>query len=676
MGDIITIGNKDTSYKYELPPMPPERDIWYCGAPKKMQYWRTPHDPDFKWLDKKGELRNVKQMGESERIKYINYIRDLWENGLWFMNNGEPTYITGAHFEHLLVNRFSGQLLFYLDSQRERFYFRELTNKTRSCDGRVWVKPRRAGLTTEQITEAIRVVLSGFGNKVGMQSTTMEICNRTLMKPIIDSYVNRPPWMREVFYTSNGRKPIKELQLTSSVFGSDKTQPLGGLIKSFPTVASALDGDGWMLIIGDEKSKWETCSPREALEINLKAIVNPNKRGKIDALSTVGDSRDAQKAVVDWHKLIADSNPKILNANGKTNSGLWLYFVDATDSLLLLEELPGVLDKYGKIDKGMATEWIMNDISKHPKDSKEYIYAKYKMPLELRDALLTPTGNGTFNKIKITARLDILRSLPNDRKPYVRGRFEYDQSGNVYFVADEYGKWLVAIHPYFSKEKNIDTRNRFSVNNGVFMPPVNPEFGIGYDPIRYRKEDTSSNSLSQASIIVAQKHDYFGSGNANRYAALYLDRPDDPSDANKECIKACKYYGAPCMHERVIETVKTDFTDERCLPFLMKSKKDQLYGIWIDAQGKIVKNALDWMKTRFATPKSEDEVCQYEIMPFEACLTDMDGFDLAHTTKFDVMMAMIELEHCLEQLNFTNMTDKSDLDKMKFIQSIFPKRKN
>jgi len=34
------------------------------------------------------------------------------------------------------------------------------------------------------------------------------------------------------------------------------------------------------------------------------------------------------------------------------------------------------------------------------------------------------------------------------------------------------------------------------VNQGVYSPVINAEFGAGYDPIRYPKEDTTSKSLS------------------------------------------------------------------------------------------------------------------------------------------------------------------------------------
>jgi len=682
MGEIITL--QDGLYTFELPSLPPENEIWYYDVPKKQQYWKTPHAKNFRWLNERGEIRDVKRMNERDRIEYIEYWRDKWENGLWFMNNGLPTYITGMHVDHLVFNKVDNNYLYFLEAQKERFYFRDLTNKDRICDGRCWIKGRRTGITTEQRTEAIRCILSDYSNKVGMQSTKLEICQRTLMKPIIDTYIGRSPWMREEFYKSNGKKPIKALSLTSSVL-REEDEPLGGFIMPFPTVSSALDGDGWMLIVMDELSKWLTALPYETLEINLKAIINPRKRGKIDALSTTGDSKEAVNSVMDWHKLIANSNPNLRNANGKTTSGLYKYFVSGIHSLDLVEEKPEILDQYGFVNKEMAEEYLWNNVKKYPKDSKEYVFALYKTPMEERHALLSSTGQGYFSKIKIAHRLEELRGMPFDSKPYVMGSLEYMPNGNVYFESNaerqkrceedgtiyKQGYWAIALHPYVSVEKNIDTRNRFRVINGVFFAPNNQEFAFGYDPVRYNKEDTSSNNLSKAAIIVAKKFDYFGAGDANRYAALYLHRPDDPNDATKECIKAAKYYGMSGQHERVIETVKTEFTEANCLPLLMKNPKDDLYGMWIDSQGKVVKNALDWMVTKFSPPKTEEDIDQIAEMPFEDCLTDMDMFDIGNTTRFDVFMAMVELEHALKQLNFTNVSDNSDMTKLSVAREIF-----
>lgn len=666
MGEIVTIGTGDGVYKYELPSIPKESDILYYNLPKEQQYWRTEHDKE-RQLD----LRDVKKMSERDKISYISMWRDRWQNGMWFMNGGEPTYIVGAHVDHLVFNKFGGSHLYYLDSQRERFYFRDLTNKDRICDGRTWVKARRTGITTEQITEAIRTAISGFYFKVGMQSTKLEICERTLMKPIIDTYIGRPFWMRETFYKSNGKKPVKSLRLVDSVL-DEETETLGGFILPFPTVASALDGDGWMLVIMDELSKWFTAAPYETLEINLKAIINPGKRGKIDALSTTGDSQEAIHSVADWHKLIANSNPKIRNGNGKTNSGLYKYFVSGIHSLDLLEERPEILNKHGFINKEMAEEHLWNNINKYAKDSKEYIFALYKTPMIEEHALLSSSTANLFPKVRIAARLKVLGELPIDEKPYVRGRLEEYQDGTVQFEPDEKGLWLWAILPYFSIEKNIDTRNRFTKNRqGVYFPPVNSEGAIGYDPINYTKEQVKTNNYSQACLLVRKKFDYFNSGISDEIMGMYLGRPDDPRDANKEAMKACRFTGFGCMHENSVSHVYEDFRDNNMLPFLMKGE-DGFYGM--KPTLKNTKDGISMLQTRYAPPKQEGQKDQIECYPFEDGLRSLDNFDPSNTTPFDPTMGEIYCEHGLKQVMFTNATQSKVNEAVKWKQELMPKR--
>mgnify|MGYP001559163441 CR=1 FL=1 len=675
-------------YLYELPKMPAERDIWYYDTLKKDQYWKTPHWKN-KWLDQNGRIRPVRTMTEKERIEYIDYWRDKWENGLWIMVNGEPTWLTGTHIEHLVFNQFKGQHFIYTDAQRERFYFRDLTNRERLCDGRLWAKGRRVGITAEEITEAVRVINSDYSNNVACKSDIYEKAKSTLLSKIIEVHIKRPEWMREYYYSSNGKVPRSSLELTSAKIITNDSYPLGGIANAFPSTVKAIDGLEFMLVILDEISKIEDVSPREMYEVDVKTIVNPGKRGKIDCLSTTGDSKEVQKAVKDWHQLIADSNPKVLNANGKTNSGMWYWFVSYIHSFELWEKKPEIMDRYGKVNREMAEEYIWTEVNKFPRDSKPYIFALYKMPTMMRHVLLTATNQGYFSKVRIAAKLEQLRALPNDRKPYVVGALEYDKKGDVYFESNaeratrceeegvpyEPGYWMISVHPYFSADKGIDTRNRYrKTMNGFLMPPINPEGCIGYDSIRYRKEDTVSTHLSEAAIIVYQKHDYFDSGNQNKFCGLYLHRPDDPRDANRECIKAAKYWGYPVNHERVIETTKEDFITAKMLAFLLINPKDGLHGMIIDSGGKVVKNALDAMVTRFSPPKTDEDEDMIATMPFEPVLVDLDGFDIGNTTAFNVFMAMVQLEHGLKQVNFTNMTDKSDIAKWEAMKEAFPSR--
>jgi|ERR1700733_15316111 len=665
MGEIIQIGSGDGTYEYELPPIPKESDIIYYDLPKKEQYWRSESD-----LKKLLDIKDVRKMNEKDRIEYMDLWRERWFNGLWFMNDGEPTYITGAQVDHLIFNEFQGRKLRYLESQRERFYFRDLTNNDTLCSGRCWIKPRRAGISTEQITEAIRVILGGFSNNVVYQSDTLYKSMSTLMKPTIDTYSRRVFWMREDYYAPNGKKPIKSLELKSNLIEDEDNRFLGGMIEALPTVASAADGKDAVLFVEDEFSKYESCDPYEMLEINLKAV-NPDKPLKVDALSTTGDSKDAVKATMAWHKLIANSNPKKRNANGKTNSGLYKYFVEGIHSLLLLKEIPDVLDKYGKINRDMAENWIWNEHRKYPEGTKEYIFSLYKFPIIEEHALLSSAVSNLFNKLRISNRLSHLESLTPDQKPYVRGKLEEGQNGKISFVADPTGLWLWAIHPFFDKDKNIDTRNRFNVYDGVYFPPINMSGVIGYDPVNFHKEDIKSANFSQACLFVRIKFDYFNSGIEDEVMAMYLGRPDDPHDVNKEAIKACKYTGFGCMHERSTIHVKEDFKEAGMLPFLMKGEDDN-YGI--TTSSKIINNGVSMLQARYSNPKEPTQKDQIECYPFEDGLRSLDNFDPSNTTQFDVTMAEIMCENGLKQLQFSNVSDNSGMEWSKRMLEFMPQR--
>lgn len=668
----------DGLYQYETPKPPDnEIDIWYYNVRKKSdQYWKTPANVDLRWLDRNGVLKDVKKMPERDRINYINYWRDKWENGLWFFNNGEPTYITGMHVDHLVFNQFSGHHLFYLNSQRERFYFRDITNNDPVCDGRVWIKPRRAGITIEEITESIRAILSDTYNNVIFQSDTYKKVMDTLMKPTIDVYSRRPAWMREEFYAPQGRKPASELSLTSSTMEDQGLERLGGKIEGLPTVASAGDGKDYVLSVIDEFSKNESCSPYEILEVNLKAI-NPFKQLKIDCLSTTGDSKNSMRATMDWHKLIANSNPKILNKNGKTISGLKKYFVNAIDSLFVYQQIKkqtgkSIIDNHGYVNKEMAEEWIWNEHNKYEKNSQEYFFSLYKLPLEESHALLSSSVSNIFRKPAIVQRLHELEELPFDKKPYVRGDLVEDQQGLIHFEPSETGIWLWAVQPYFSTEKAIDTRNRFRRIDGVFFPPINPEGCFGYDPINFPKDMLKTNKYSKACITGHKKFDYYGSGIKDEKMCFLLWRPDDPHDVNTEMIKACKFTGYPCSHERSIAHVYEDFKAANMLPFLMKF--DGHYGIV--ANSKNTGDGLAMMQARYSNPKTPEQKDQIATHPFEDALRSHRDFDPSNTNQFDPTMSEIMLEHGLKQIVYTNASDQSVGQLMDRIHVVMPPRRH
>lgn len=655
-GNIILLN--DGLYEYKVPLKMPsdEKEIINYQLKKNDQIWHTPNYPKLSTLS------------EKEKISFIDAERRRWQDGCWIFINGEPKYITGLMYEHLTMNTYNSGKLMYFDDERYIFYFIDLVENSPECEGGVFVKPRRAKMTTIMCSLAQRKLLSDFSNYITLQSDTLDKAQKSYMQPIIDSYTRRPEWAREKYYAPNGKKPRKSLELTSNMIQNEGDEWLGGKVNIFPTLAKAVDGLEAILSVIDEYSKWESASPYETFEVLRKVTQNFRKQGRIYCLSSSGDSKDAAKATMEWHKLIANSNPKNKDKFGKTVSGLWKYFISAIHSQYVPKEFT---DKFGIVDKEKAEEWIWNEIRKYPEGTKEYIYALYKLPLKEEHALLSSAVANLFGKVRISARLTDLEALLPHEKPYVRGKLIEDAKGNVYFEADPTGLWLWAISPYYSVELGIDLRNRYMVSNNVYFPPVNIEGVIGYDPVNYPKENIKSANFSQACLFIRKKFDYYNTGVEDEVVAMYLGRPDDPHDVNKEAMKACKYTGYPCMHERSVSHVYEDFRDNNMLPFLMKGD-DGHYGI--TPSQKTTRDGVAMLQARYSPPKDSECKDHIEWYPFEDGLRSLDNFDPANTTQFDPTMAEIYCEHGLKQIKFTNANDDSYKNKMKVISEIFPKR--
>jgi hypothetical protein len=671
-GDIISLNSGMYSYSIPIKQPSDEKDIINFDKPKQDQFWHPYTIP------------NVKAMSTRDRIHFIERERQRWLEGCYCLINGEAVYFPGIFFDHLSYMTFKGGKAEFFHHQLFDFYFRDMTRRDPKCRGRVWMKPRRYGMTMEETTEATYSLMEDFSNNVGLQSDTKEKVRTTLLAPIINSFAKRPKYMRPDYYKPNGKLLVTELNSKSNIAPNDDGEYQGdyilGWLKGYPALPRAMDGEEMAYIVDDEVWKWQESSPKETIESNLKVLMGRNRSGMLSALSTMGDSDDYINAVMDGCDIIAKSNPNIRDENGYTISGLYEYFVSAIYSFDIPPDVFEI-DKFGKVNVDKHLEYIQNKINKLDKNSKSYVFEKRRLPLCKEDAMLSAQLNTYFRKVVINSRLNILRAMTPAQKMdvYVRGNLVEDAKGNVWFEQNDEGIWLWAILPYFSEERRIDTRNQFTRSGGFIYPPINPEGAIGYDPINYDKNQTTSTHLSRAAAIVRKKLDYYNKPedkyfSADTLMALMVYRPDDPHDANTEVMKAAKLTGYSVMHEKSVSHVYEDFRDAGMLPFLMKHE-DGTYGI-SQSNVKAKKDGLAMMQARYAAPKEPNQKDQLEEYPFEEGLMDLDNFDINNTTPFDVSMAEIMCEHGLKQVIFTNQSDTSVRDRVRAMHEIIPPRKH
>ncbi len=78
---------------------------------KSEQYWERQDLP--KALSRIQSIFQWNEMSSDFKDRWVDYIEsefDYRENGMWFMSNGKPVYITGAHYMYLQWTRLTLEL--------------------------------------------------------------------------------------------------------------------------------------------------------------------------------------------------------------------------------------------------------------------------------------------------------------------------------------------------------------------------------------------------------------------------------------------------------------------------------------------------------------------------------------------------------------------------------------
>lgn len=655
MGKIYQL--QDGLYQYELPDRPKHEDILFFDKKKEDQYWIAP------------DLSLYKRMPISEKRDWVEKIRKWWKEGLWFYNKGEPVYITGLHFDFLTLHTFStldtpDKRPRFFKSHKEEFYFRDLTWKDPLCHGRIFFKPRRNGSTLMEMAEMYYRGVEDFGRQVGMMSDEFKKTQDTLFRPMVDSMIHRPKYMRAEYYKPSNRIPKKELLFNSGIVAEDEDGEvvhtyLGGFITPKPTTVGSFDAYKLNYLVLDEIFKWTNASPKETWGSHKKVMeVAGRPIGIGSMLSTMGDSSDYESSVREGVEMYYESDPEIRDANGKTKNGCYRYFIKGVYYMNV-----EMADKYGDLDEEAAERAILNELANFTPGTMEYVFQQRRIPLTIEDALASATFSNIFDKKRIEAKLTILRKTPKDKLPYTEGELIEDNVGRVHWEPNSNGgPWRVHILPYMTKDFDGSNRWEKDLDGNVILYP-NPQGAVGYDSVRIAVTDATSGNLSKAAIIVGQKFDYYTPpdklSRANRYCALYHLRPEDPDVPTYESYKAAKFWGFPVMIERNVEGPRKWYRDmEIKAEALMMKGDDGHYGTLIHGRNNMVNELVNIFQKYIQKPLPDSGLIDWLLeIPFDRLLSDMKDFNPKKTTLYDVMMANLQLQAGLKKIQFTNLTE-------------------
>ena len=681
-GEVIQVHGLDVA----LPKIPKKSDILFHDLPKKMQMWRRTDVPQ--------ELSRVRSMDEwfekpaEFRRAFSPFIEQEFErrrNGVWFYNNGVPTYITGRHYMFLQWSKIDIGYPSYLAFQREIFLHMAACEADPRCIGQLYTKCRRSGYTNicaaVLVDEATQVKdkLLGIQSKTGKDSQENIFMKKVVpifkgypffFKPIQDGTTN--PRMELAF-----REPSK--RITKKNKTSQKGDALNTIINWKNTTNNAYDGEKLHMLYLDEAGKWEKpVDIKEAWRIERTCLIVGKKVvGKALVGSTVNPM---DKGGEEYKALWEDSDPAERNANGRTRSGLYRIFIPADHAL------EGFFDQYGNpvvddpdapikgvdgedIDQGSNT-YLKNERDSLKHDPSELNEIIRQFPLTEDEAFRDSIEGSLFNIGKIYQQIDWNNNLyPN---PVVRGNFMWkEKDKEVIFSPDPRGRFKVAWQP------PAEMRNKVHEVRGKKVPPYS-QFGVG-GVDSYDLDQTVDGRGSKGAMHLFNKFNMNERVPSNMFVLEYASRPDLASIFYEDVLMAAFYYGYPLLIENNKYGIVRYFESRGYDGYVMDRPDHLKTGnskVNVKTKG-IPSNSQDVIQAHAHAIETyihdhvgvKPETADFGNMYFNSTLEDWIGYKISNRTKYDLTissgLALLGAQKVKAERPKSNFNEKSFFRKTK-----------
>ena len=651
-GDVIELAD----LYIQLPKKPERTKILFYNLKKQDQMWRRIELPkellDIKSMD---DWREMPREFQNRYSPLIDMEFERRRNGVWFYNNGVPTYITGHHYMFLQWSKIDIGYPSYLDFQRKLFLHQMACEVDPRSFGQLYVKCRRSGYTNMcsaiLVDEATQVKqkLLGIMSKTGPDAQDAVFMSKVIpvfrsypffFKPIQDGTTN--PRMELAF-----REPAK--RITKKNKTSQVGEALDTMVNWKNTTNNSYDGSKTHMLFFDEAGKW--VKPADIIEswrIHKTCLLIGRKIiGKALVGSTVNPLDQGGRQ---YRKMYENSDTNDRNDNDRTKSGLYRIFIPA------YEALEGFFDKYGNpviddpeapivgidgdIIKIGAKTFLKNERKALVNDSNELNEFIRQFPFTPDEAFRDSTKSSLFNIAKIYEQIQYNDELfPN---PVVVGNFHWEngvQDTKVIFRPDANGRWRITWMP------PAELQNRIKIDRGHKVAP-NDAFGCG-GVDSYDLDATIDGRASKGACHIMTKFNM--QYPSNMFVAEYASRPPLAKIFYEDVLMASFFYGFPLLVENNKYGIVRYFESRGYDGYLMDRPAHLLAANShsnVKTKG-IPSNSQDVIQAHAQAVEAyihhhvgiSDETGNYGKMYFNRTLEDWINFKIDDRTKFDLTIS-------------------------------------
>ena len=659
VGQIVNISGLNIG----LPPVPEK--VYKRSDKKSEQYWQREDLP--RELAKIQSIFHWNEMPSQFKDRLVDYIEnefDYRERGFWFMNNGEPTYITGSHYMYLQWASIDVGYPDFREANRIYWIYWEACRADNRSFGMIYLKIRRSGFSFMASSECINVGTLARDSRVGILSKTGADAKKMFTDKVVPINSRLPFFFKPIMDGMD--KPKTELsfripasKITKKNMYNSEEDSIEGLDTSIDwknTEDNSYDGEKLLFLAHDESGKW--LRPNNIKE-NWRVTKTCLRLGsKIIGKCMMGSTSNAlSKGGSNFKDIYEDSSVLHRNANGQTKSGLYSLFIP------MEWNMEGFIDLYGMpvfnapeepilgVDKiliknGAIDYWEAEvDSLKSDADALNEFYRQF--PRTESHAFRDESKQSIFNLTKIYQQIDYNDSTIREHHT-TRGSFHWKdgiQDSKVIWTPDSRGRFSVSWIPSKSIQNNVYNRN------GTAHPGNEHIGSFGCDS--YDISAVVGGRGSNGSLHGMTKF-HMDEAPVNEFFLEYIARPQTAEIFFEEVLMACIFYGMPILIENNKPRLLYHFKNRGYRGFCL-NRPDKLYNKLSKTERELggIPNSSEDVKQSHASAiesyierfigmdlagnyRDSDEI---GTMPFTRTLEDWAKFDINDRTKFDASIS-------------------------------------
>lgn len=631
-GSVEIIENEGYEYQCQLPKVGYGKhrltgEIKHVGVRSTStnpnnQVWKPVELPKTFKEKRKKEL--IRQQADPEYFDPdLEKIRNQWWLhrlcGEWIMINGKATYIPPSFWFYLNCCPIDVGLPAYRNTDRKLYYVWELCCEDPCSAGLVDVERRRMGKTYKSgsiLLDRTSIYANHHGS---IQSKTSPDAKQVFLKTVVRFFKKLPDFFRPIYDQSKGVTPTTELKFFQTVVKGKKAEEildaeeLESWIDWVSSDIFALDGSKLGTYICDEFGKTVECSIWDRWNVVRYCLDQDGVWcGKALFTSTIEEMESGGSAA----KQIWDSsNPAEKDANGRTKSGLYRFFLPAFETTLF--------DKFGMPRIEEAKIFYLNQREGLKNDSRALSSIIRKNPFNVTEAFRIDSQKCLYDSELLNNQLDALNWKQNVTE---RGNFVWEngeRDTKVVWKKSSTGHWEIC----WLFDKPEESNNITRLGNHL-VPKNTLKFVAGADIFSH--DVVLDNRRSDGAILVKMKFDAANdSPYNNAFVCKYRYRAPAASLQYEDMLKTAVYFGCQILFESNKNNWKDYFISRGYEAFLMKLPGYPDYGI---PGNKETHKQIAEFTEEYILNNSQKVF-------FKDCLTDWLEFDLNNTTKFDVAMA-------------------------------------